>query len=283
LTNNSVSANNDDEEKRLTLLEDRVNDLDETHREWYKNPSVLISFFALLASILSLLYGFYRDRLKDKDERISQLQSSVASAVVQLHTFETQWMESYAKYKDNPEYQATIASAMKAEMNMTAVKAYSLLNNLGDDGSALDSAAIANALEQAGDYDTASKALLTGLKNAKNSTEYVTVARMIGQLEFYRHNTNDGNKYFGLAEQSFEKYPEAALNQAEVDYNNAVTELYWALAAASNNACNDAKNHVERVKQYVAGGSAGELAAQSLTSSIKVAQTFCPALEKSSD
>ena len=260
-------------EVRLAVLEKMVDELNENHRQWYRNPSVLISFVALLASSLSTVYGWYRDIRKDRDEKVAELQMSIQ----QLHTLTHQWVESYEKYKDSPDYSKFIFPVINKEIALVGTKAYGLLKTIGSEGSALDYATIANALEQTTDYGTAFKALSRGLPNAKTPREYVTVSRMLGQLGYYRNDSSDGDKYFDLAEQVFslEKFRDLGVNKTDAEYYNAETEAFWAAAAASQKACNLAKSHINNVKQYI-GSPSGQVTQYNLVPLIKPAQDACP-------
>jgi hypothetical protein len=269
----SNHSNDEGEIVRLAILERRVDDLDESHSKWYRSPSILISFIALVASIMSFAYSWYRDIRKDRDERITELQSSI----VQLHSLTNQWVESYLKYKDNPDYPG-LNIAFRAEIGLIGTKAYGLLNSLGDEGSALDSATVASALQQTSDYGTAAKALLEALPHAKNPGEYVVVSRMLGQFGFYRNDVKEGDKYFELAEHTFEKFPDSGVNQTELDYDNAETEAYWGIAAASQKLCDLAKNHINKVRQYMASAPNPQVAQNGLAPFVTQASAVCPGL-----
>jgi hypothetical protein len=273
---NNVPSEEANTAARLAVLEERTASLADKSRAWYKNPSALISFAALIASFVNFAYtGYYtshRDATKDKDQQKSDQQS----AVVQLNALTGQWAELYLKYKANPDYVTFVNPAMKAQMALIGTKAYTLLNALGAETSALDSAVVANALEQTGDYATATKALVSALPHVKNPAEHVVIYRMLGQLSFYRNNIDDGNKYFGIAESVAKVFPNM-LNQIETDYSIAETEAYWAVAASSQNHCESVKPHVVKINQYITTLPVGGQANQSfLTQLLEQVWTMCP-------
>jgi hypothetical protein len=225
--------------KRLATLEAQVGVLTakDKSKTWYKDPSTVISFIALLTSVIGFAYSSFRDVDKDKAQKRADLQT----AVTQLDALTTQWTQLYVQYKSNPDYYTFIAPSVKAQIGLIGTKAFTLLNSLGSDASALDSAVVAGALQQTSDYVTAAKVLRNALPHAKNAAEYIVVSRMLGQFGFYQKNLDDGNYYFQQAKDVFKAFPDSGISEAEMNYDTAETEAYWAIAAASQNLCDLAK------------------------------------------
>ena len=235
---------------RLATLEARVGFLVDKDKAkvWYKDASTIISLVALLTSVVTFSYASVRDLSKDKEQKRADLQA----AVVQLNSLTTESTQLYVKYKDNPDYYAFIQPSIKGQIGLVGTKAYTLLASLGSEASALDSAVVANALQQTSDYVNAAKVLQNALRHAKNPAEYVVVARMLGQFGFYRGKSDDGNKYFQLAEDVFRLFPDAGINQSEASYDTAETEAYWAVAAASQKFCSLAQQHAAKSREISA-------------------------------
>src|ERR1700742_1285208 len=77
--------------KRLATLEAQVGVLTakDKSKTWYKDPSTVISFIALLTSVIGFAYSSFRDVDKDKAQKRADLQT----AVTQLDALTTQWTQ----------------------------------------------------------------------------------------------------------------------------------------------------------------------------------------------
>jgi hypothetical protein len=266
--------------RRLTTLEVLVADLAAKNKPWYLDAGTLISLLALVLSLIAFGYTSYREINKERDQQSQEFQSTI----VELNSLSTQWSELFLKYQKDPDYYNTVDPSIRAQISLIGAKAYTLLAVLGDQVSALDAAVVANALQTTGDYTAGANVLKKAIPQAKNPTEYVVITRMLGNFSYYQGNIDDGNKYFSMAVQVFDKFPNTGTNQQEINFDKAQNEVYWALAAALHQQCPLAQQNLLEVNKYLATMAASASAAggpgaifNPFSQMIQQISTSCPA------
>src|SRR5437667_6212834 len=110
--------------QRLTALALLVAGLGDTSRRWYREASTLISFSALLLSLITFGYTSYMEINKDKEQKRDHLRSALTQLTSQLNSLSFQSFDVLAKYKDDPSMMAAAAGRFQSQSNLLGATAY---------------------------------------------------------------------------------------------------------------------------------------------------------------
>ncbi len=245
----TVSIN--DLRDEITHLRNKVDFIAEENQEakgpWFKNIATVISVAAFLFSFGTTIVSYKRTN----DQDIHNLKSELRSLLQRLAALPKENLEIYKKYQTEPNTIAVLSGYLNQENLLLSKQANEVIKRLPKDQvSATDYTAVAMALEQSRNFDTATANFNNALAVATILDDEVGALRLLASLEMMMGKTGDARRHFQSAVDIFaEKY--RTYDDFTKNYTNFLTEINWAQAEGAARNIEAAMQHLNNADQIV--------------------------------
>jgi tetratricopeptide (TPR) repeat protein len=207
-----------------------------THKPWYLDVSVLISFLALLFSFGTTAVSYYRVRQQD----IHDARTELRGLLQRLSAIPKENVEIQKNH--TADVSNLLLGMLNAESSLIANQADEVINRIPDHVSAIEYVVVAQALILHGNVGEAQKLFERAVSVARNPYEEFAAVRGYAQLLFTTGNPEAGREMFRRALNINEKYP--TIFSYQLQYNNAETEFAWASSEYYIKQCLEAQKHM---------------------------------------
>jgi hypothetical protein len=223
-------------------------------RPWYREPSLIISFAALLFSFGTTAVSYIRTSHQD----IHDARSELRTLILRLNQLPRENIEFSKKYEDAPLIFGAISGLINAENALIAKQAANVITSIPGNVSATEYLSVSNALANSALTETAMKLTKLALTVTNDVNDEVGVLRFYGGMLFSTGDLEGGREKFRSALNVFSKYP--TTNQFYVETTHALTEMYWAQAESGARQCAYAKSHITQAQSHLSVLPAGSYA-----------------------
>jgi hypothetical protein len=237
-----------DQMTRLAAVEARVDVLVSAggpKAPWFKNASIIVSLAAFFISAVTTGTSAYRTYRQDVEAQKTQLRA----AIMQLNSVRLQGAEFNTKYSENPRLMG-LMSILHGQTISVARQAYALVKEVGDEASATDLLYVGMAISEAGELALGEELVKKSLGRATNASQYVGAARQLSVMKLAAQELAEAESYRQAALHVYDIFPKDAINQNQVNYAHAYTNLYVASHSSRSN-CTIALTYLTEADAYV--------------------------------
>jgi tetratricopeptide (TPR) repeat protein len=233
---------------QVSHLRDRIDSLAEetqsAKKPWFKNVSTLISVAAFLFSFGTTIVSYRRTTEQD----IHNLRSELRVLLQRLAALPRENVEITQKYVAEPSIVAVLSGYVNQENLLLSRQADEAIKRLPrDQVSATDYLAVALALEQSRNFDSAIENFNNALSAATILDDEVAALRLLGSLEMMAGKSGQARSHFQQALDIFGKY--RTYDDLTKLNTNFLTEMTWAGAEANSHNLDIAQQHLNKADQ----------------------------------
>lgn len=222
---------------------------------WYKSPSMIISFIALLFSFGTTAVSYHRAAQDD----VRSARAELRELLQRLTALPRDNFDLMKKYQGDVEGQA-LTGFLNQENSLLARQASEIVDRFPHDISASEYLSVAVALMAASDVGKVPVYLDRAISQTSDPNVKVTALRNYGYHLLNVGKATEGRGRYEQALSIWVNYP--AVNNYFKTSTDVLTEMYWAQAEFSVNNVEAAKEHVRKSLQRVGSLPPGPMTTQ---------------------
>tara|TARA_R110002096_G_scaffold362892_1_gene556022 strand:+ start:1768 stop:2709 length:942 start_codon:yes stop_codon:yes gene_type:complete len=185
---------------------------------WYRNPSTVVAFLALLFSFGTTLVSY----LKEESAKVAAAKRELRELIQQVSAIPQRNLEYAADFAQYPQFQTSINGLLTQENALLASQASEIMDSIPNVITSSEYLMIANALAASGINNRVQSYYEKAIVLATNANDDVTAHRNLGYYLIRSQDLEGGRAYYQKAREVFDRFPSD--DAQYIIMTNAMTE-----------------------------------------------------------
>jgi tetratricopeptide (TPR) repeat protein len=214
-----------------------------TSTPWYRDPRILVAYFALLFSLGTTVVSYIR---LDQDKQ-HETRTELTGYIQRLEELPRVAAEDRLQYGDAGGSQ--LSGFVNAETQQIANQAQSLAALIPTEVSTLEYVTIGYGFQATGNFAQAAEMYQQALIATRTTQDKVVALRSLANIRFVLGDAPGGRGYFAQARAVYANDREAPALVAASE--NAATELQWASNELALGFCSEVVGHIDAAQALI--------------------------------